>query len=354
MIPDPDPVEGTAVLIVDDSVVVRRLVQRVVDDAEGLRSVGEASDGQRALALARSLRPDVMVLDLHMPGMDGFEVLGALRASPRGPRVIVFANVEPEDFAELDRQVHSAGAELVAKPTGVSDAAQAIQKIRECLLGPLRRGSRRHRPPTAGLHRVINAVVLASSTGGPHALEAVLGNMTDVPVPIFIVQHIADGFSGRLAARLDTITPLVVHETFDGQRPEPGHVYLGPGGLHFLVDRQGDGPVIRLRDLPPVNSCRPSADLLFESSAKVYGGDQLGLVLTGIGRDGFDGCRALSALGAPILVQDEETSVVWGMPGVVAKADLADEVLPIDAIAGRVQQLVLAGLRPSRPGRREP
>lgn len=339
-----------AVLIVDDSLVVRRLVGRVIETDPDLELVGEASEGRTGLNLARSLQPDVLVIDLEMPGMDGYELLRAVKDEKLGCQVVVFANVEPDDRAVIEATVRASGAELVVKPTGVADAEQALSRIRASLLEPLRRRARQAKPQTrrAGLRRVVNALVIASSTGGPHALEVVLGNITDLRVPVFIVQHIAGGFSGRLADRLDTICRFPVDEAVDGQRPEPGHAYVGPGGIHLCVERDDEGPLLRLRDLPPVNSCRPSADVLFQSSAEVYGGNQLGVVLTGIGRDGFDGCRELASRGAPILVQDEETSVVWGMPGAVATGGLADEVLPIEDIGGRIQHLITAGTQSPR------
>ncbi len=334
------------VLVVDDSLVVRRLVGRVIETDPDLELVGEASEGRTGLSMARSLRPDVVVIDLEMPGMDGYEMLRAVAAEKLECQVVVFANVEPQDRAGVEAEVRASGAELVVKPTGVADAEQALSRIRECLLEPLRRRARQARPKAIqpGQRRAVNALVIASSTGGPNALEEVLGNITDLRVPVFIVQHIAGDFSGRLADRLDTICRFPVDEAVDGQRPEPGHAYVGPGGIHLCVERDDAGTVLRLRNLPPVNSCRPSADVLFRSSAEVYGGNQLGVVLTGIGRDGFDGCCELASRGAPILVQDEATSVVWGMPGAVATGGLADEILPIGDIAGRVQHLINAGV----------
>ncbi|MEL6981561.1 MAG: chemotaxis protein CheB [Actinomycetota bacterium] len=345
------------VLIVDDSQVVRRLLSRVIEAAPGLAVAGQADDGRRGLELVRSIRPDVVVLDLEMPGMDGFQFLQAVADEHLAADVIVFANVEPVDRPRIGAKVRAAGAELIIKPTGVSDASEALARIEACLLGPLRqRHRRRARPanPLPGVRRVVNAIVIASSTGGPNALEVVLGNITKPRVPIFIVQHIADGFSGRLADRLDSVASFPVHEVSDGQRPEPGHAYVGPGGIHLTVERDEGGLVMRLRDLAPVNSCRPSADVLFQSSAEIYGGNQVGLVLTGIGRDGLDGCRVLAAKGAPIVVQDEATSVVWGMPGVVATDGLADEILPLDAIGPRLQHLAQAGAPNPRPRTAKP
>lgn len=331
-----DPSQQTAtVLLVDDSPVVRRLVQQAIDGQSGYRVVGQAPDGRTALAQVAAMRPDLMVLDLEMAGMDGFATLEALGERCDPTRVIVFANVEAAELPRVRARIDAAGANLVIKPVGASGAAEAVIQIRGLLLDAFDRalGARPPKPP-AKLSRVVNAVLIASSTGGPNALEAVLGNLRPLRAPILIVQHISGGFSGRLAEQLDHACDFPVVEAEDGVHPEPGHAYLAPGGIHLTVERatEGRSTVLRLRDSPPVNSCRPSADILFRSGAEIYGPNQLGVVLTGIGQDGLEGCRELGRLGAPIVVQDEATSVVWGMPGAVSNAGFADEILPIDDV----------------------
>ncbi|MEM9563699.1 MAG: chemotaxis-specific protein-glutamate methyltransferase CheB [Actinomycetota bacterium] len=383
------------ILIVDDSPVVRRLIEHALTGVPGYRIVGQATNGEEALSRVRTLRPDAMVLDLEMPDMDGYQTLRALRRLDVDLDVVVFANVEPSELDRTAARVRAAGAQLVVKPIGVVDAEEAIEQIRQRLTAVLdaddrngtasrdggrtasvpqpspagSSGSARYpavapaatasersdrsasddagQPPSrhAKVPRVVNALVIASSTGGPNALEAVLGRLRPPRVPIFIVQHIADGFSARLAERLDHVCSFPVSEAVDGLHPEPGSAYISPGGVHLTVERneEGRGTIMRLRDYPPVNSCRPSADVLFQSAAQIYGAHQLGVVLTGIGQDGLDGCRELDRLGAPVLVQDEETSVVWGMPGAVAQAGLADEILPLDDIAARIERLSSLG-----------
>lgn len=345
----------TTVLVVDDSSVVRQLVSRVVAAEPGFRVVGEAPDGRRAVQLARTLRPDVMILDLAMPGQDGYETMAALRQAHLAIEVVVFANVDPDRYEEVSRRVRAAGAELVVKPTGVADVAQALARVRDQLVRPLQRLSpefrREHR--SEGARRpVVNAVVVASSTGGPNALEVMFSAIGELRVPVFVVQHISGDFSGRLADRLDQVCPFPVSEAVDGDHPQPGHVYISPGGIHLTVERRDRSTVLRLRDLPPVNSCRPSADVLFLSSAEVYGANQLAVVLTGIGQDGLEGCRELSRLGAPVLVQDEASSVVWGMPGAVATAGLADEVLPLTSLGSRIARLTSLAASPRSTIRR--
>ncbi len=344
------------ILIVDDSPIVRRLVQQAIDGEPGMRVVGQAGDGAQAIRLVRALQPDCMVLDLNMPGMDGYQTLAALRAEQLEVRVLVFANVEKHELDQVQASVESADAELVLKPTGAVDVGDAIASIRQRLVARLQRSVQlpaKLRPRLAENHRPvvaagsIRAIVIAASTGGPRALEILLAPFEKLSVPVFVVQHIADGFSERLAERLTTVSGLDVVEATEGVRPEPGVVYIAPAGIHLSVADSG-GPVLRLHRSEPVNSCRPAADVLFTSSAALYGDQQVAVVLTGIGQDGLDGCRAIRDAGGVILVQDEASSVVWGMPGAVAEAGLADEVLPLGDLGPKVKQLVAGCSRPQR------
>jgi two-component system chemotaxis response regulator CheB len=342
-IPRPVPAADHSVLVVDDSPVVRRLITEVLQSEPGFNVVGQAVDGVEAVEMVRRMQPDSMVLDLRMPTMDGWEVLAALADLDPRPRVVVFANVTPADLGATTQKVRSLGAELVVKPTGVADALQARSRIRQTLVSRLAQPSIRGRiRERRRANQGCDAVVIASSTGGPQALEAVLGGIRQLPVPAFMVQHISTGFSERLAHQLDHSCRFGVVEASDGMQPAAGQVYLSPGGRHLRVERSGARPVLRLDDSPPVNSCRPSADVLFESAAEVYRNRVLGVVLTGIGEDGLAGCRALAAHGATILVQDEPTSVVWGMPGAVAGAGLADEIVPLERLGARIERLVTA------------
>lgn len=187
-----------------------------------------------------------------------------------------------------------------------------------------------------------DVVVIGSSTGGPNALETVLSALpAGFPAPVLVVQHMPTNFITLLAQRLATRCALPVRVATDGEIVEPGRILIAPGGVHLAVERRG-GPVrARLTDSPPENACRPAADVLFRSAAAVYGAATLAVVLTGMGYDGLRGCQMLRPLGARILVQDEATSVVWGMPGAVATAGLADRTLPVSAIAGEIVRNVV-------------
>ncbi len=200
--------------------------------------------------------------------------------------------------------------------------------------------ARSQRQPTTRARPAIlppKAVVIGSSTGGPAALEQVFSAIrTPLNVPMFIVQHIPAEFSAMLAKRLHAASAMTVVEAIAGQTPEPGTVYVAPGGRHMVLKKNKRRVIIELTDTPPVNSCRPAVDVLFQSSAEVYGANQLAVILTGMGQDGLDGCRTLFPLGVPIIAQDEETCVVWGMPRFVAEEGLADEIVPLPDVAGRI------------------
>lgn len=191
---------------------------------------------------------------------------------------------------------------------------------------------------------MVEAVVVGSSTGGPNALaEVISGLPAGLRVPVLVAQHMPPVYTTYLAQRLDGLSALTVREAIDGERAHAGTVYIAPGDHHLSLLASAAGATIVLTQTPPVNHCRPAVDVLFAAAATAWGKNTLAVVLTGMGRDGRDGCAALRALGAQVLVQDEATSVVWGMPGAVCEAGLADEVLPIDKIAAAIVRLTTAG-----------
>ncbi|EYR62365.1 chemotaxis protein CheY, partial [Actinotalea ferrariae CF5-4] len=197
--------------------------------------------------------------------------------------------------------------------------------------------------PAPPARRSFRAVVLGSSTGGPEALSRVLSSLpAPLPVPVVVVQHMPPVFTRQLAARLDRLGPSTVVEASGGEELTAGHVYIAPGDRHLLLDRSAHGARTRLGDGPPVNFCRPAVDVLFNSAVEVLGGDLLAVVLTGMGSDGRSGCDAVVAAGGTVVVQDEPTSVVWGMPGSVATAGLAHHVVPLGDVAATVTRLVTA------------
>jgi two-component system chemotaxis response regulator CheB len=259
--------------------------------------------------------------------------------------------------------------DYVTKPANVGSVTEAMERLEQELIPKIKVHCRHLRLPEAAVFRQteprpaqslplarpprsgpIEIVCLGTSTGGPNALAEVFAQLpTDFPVPIVMVQHMPPMFTAMLAERLTAHSPVICHEGSEGQIIERGHAYVAPGGRHMEVQRSGTRTILRLQDGTPENSCRPAVDVLFRSVAAVFGGAVLGVVMTGMGQDGLRGCEILREKGGHIVVQDEATSVVWGMPGFVAKAGYADKILPLNQLAGEIIRRVResrAGLKP--------
>ncbi|HEX6674922.1 MAG TPA: chemotaxis response regulator protein-glutamate methylesterase [Actinomycetes bacterium] len=353
------------VLVVDDSVVVRRLVTRLLDEDPGIEVAGVAADGRRALAVLPQVHPDVVVLDVEMPELDGLATLAAIRERHPHVRVIMFSSLTERGAATTLEALALGASDYVTKPPALSPSDAVLDEVREQLVTKVRvLGDRSERaragagaPPARGWqagparpvgpvpaaaaprHRAerVEVVAVGSSTGGPNALgELLAGLPADFPAPVLIVQHMPPLFTRMLAERLDAGCPLTVAEAVPGAELRPGEVWLAPGGRHLLVERQAGVVRLATSQAPPENSCRPSVDVLFRSVSAAYGDAALGVVLTGMGRDGVAGSAALRAGGGQVLVQDKASSVVWGMPGLVAEAGMADQVVPLDQLAAEL------------------
>ena len=349
------PVRKIRVLVVDDSVVMRRLLSEVISSDPELEVAGYAANGQIALALFDQVCPDIVTLDVEMPVMNGMETLRAMRSARRMLPVIMFSTLT-ERGAEATIDALALGAsDYVAKPVD-SGYNSARERIREALLPRIKALCRPSpapqpaqlvtRPPSPRritLPNRIQVVAIGCSTGGPNALAQVLpGIPADFPVPLLIVQHMPAAFTRFLAQRLTALCQIGVSEAGDGEVLKPGRMWIAPGGYHLAVVRQGQDTRLRINQEAPENSCRPSVDVLFRSVAQVFSSRALAVVLTGMGQDGLRGCEMLTQAGAEIVAQDELTSVVWGMPGFVAKAGLAHAVLPISEIAAHIVRQVTA------------
>ncbi len=350
--PSRNPSRGEApvrVLVVDDTVVVRRLVSDVLEGDPAIAVAGVAANGRIALQKVPLVAPDLVVLDVEMPVMDGLATLRALRADYPALPVIMFSSLTERGAATTLDALALGASDYVAKPTGAGGLLGAKQQIAAELVPRVKAlgGGRPDRPaasppPTpapapAGPPGRIDAVVVGVSTGGPNALAEVLPALPgDLPVPLLIVQHMPPLFTRSLADRLDKASALRVREGADGAVAAPGTAWVAPGGLHMDVARHGTEVRLRTHEAPPENNCRPAADVLFRAAAAVYGPHVLGVVLTGMGHDGRLGAERIVAAGGRIVVQDEASSVVWGMPGAVAHAGLADAVLPLDRLAGEI------------------
>ena len=344
------------VLVVDDSTVIRRLLADSLTSDPNLEVAGTAANGKIALAKISQVNPDVITLDMEMPEMDGITTLVEVRKLyPKLP-VIMFSTLTQRG-AEATLDALSKGAnDYVTKPANVGSVTAAMQNVRNELVPKIKAFcpwfakcqvvTQLPRPAfelkvavqknTAEANR-IDIVAIGSSTGGPNALQTVLSKIpADFPVPIVVVQHMPPIFTKHLADRLNQLTSLNVTEAKRGDALVPGGVWIAPGDYHMTLRR--DGAVVRvdLSQGTPENSCRPAVDVLFRSVNELFGRNVLSVVLTGMGQDGARGCEAIRSTGGKVIAQDEETSVVWGMPGAVAQAGLADKILPLDRIADEI------------------
>jgi two-component system chemotaxis response regulator CheB len=328
------------VLVADDSELFRQLLSQVVAAEPGFEVVAVAPDGNAAAALARTLHPDVITMDLNMPDADGFSGIARIMAETPTPILVLTANREETvGFRAL-----SLGAlDILEKPQPTTDLEEYGQLLRSRLrlLAGVKvirhpRGLKERRGPTPRPSARPELVVVGASLGGPRALATVLRALpADFPVPIAVVQHIADGFTEGLASWLATESRLDVREARDGERLRAGLVVLAPTGRHLLV---GEG-VARLSDAPPVDTFKPSVTPLFLSAARTYGQRACGVLLTGMGRDGAEGLRAIKKAGGPTLAQDEATSAVFGMPRAAIELGAVDRVLPLEEIPRALVEL---------------
>jgi two-component system chemotaxis response regulator CheB len=343
------------VLVVDDAVVVRRLVSEVLAGDPGIEVLGTASNGRLALERIALTEPDLVTLDLEMPDMDGLATLRVLRRRyPRLP-VIMLSRFTQRCAAATIEALTQGATDYVALPENSSAAAthevlrdQLVPRI--LMLGGKRGRSVEIPPPPpkrsdsvcrAPVATRVELIAIGVSTGGPNALATLLPTLpADLPVPIVITQHMPPGFTRQLADRLSKVANVPVREAVSGALLEPRTAWIAPGDYHLLVERSEAGPRLRTNREPPENSCRPSVDVLVRSVAATCGSGGLAVILTGMGQDGLQGCEALRQAGGQILAQDEASSVVWGMPGYVTRAGLADAVFSLEQMGPEIVRRV--------------
>jgi two-component system, chemotaxis family, protein-glutamate methylesterase/glutaminase len=333
------------VLIIDDSALVRSLLTEIVSAESDMEVVGAARDPLAARSLVRELNPDVITLDVEMPRMNGLEFLDKLMRLRPTPVVMISSLTQSGAEATL-RALELGAVDFVAKPRlGIAEgfvgtAAEIAAKIRAAACSRMRAPRAAERSPAllpsrtaAGTQRL---VCIGASTGGTEAVREILETFPGDAPATLITLHMPAEFTGRFAARLDGICRPRVSEAQDGERVLPGHAYVAPGGRHLTLKRNGSGYVVRIHDDPPVNRHRPSVDVLFDSAADQAGADAIGVLLTGMGKDGARGLLAMRDTGAWTIAQDEATSVVFGMPREAIAIGAAQEVLPIEAVGAAI------------------
>jgi two-component system chemotaxis response regulator CheB len=351
-------VPDIGVLVVDDSVVIRRMVSAVLEADPEIEVVGTAANGRIALDMLATLRPDIIILDVEMPVMDGLATLRALRVThPRLPVVMFSTLTERGASATLDAL--AAGAtDYLTKPSNAGSVAGSMERVRlelipkvKGLVAAARARAMLAARPMPAVRPIrqnrVDMIVIGASTGGPDALTEIASKLPgDLAVPILVVQHMPPLFTRLFAGRLDRSCPLTVMEAVDGQVIKAGSIVVAPGDQHLAVRRQGTDLRVHLSQDPPENYCRPSVDVLFRSAATVSGAGVLACVLTGMGRDGTKGAERIRAVGGRVVVQDAASSVVWGMPGAVVAAGHANDIVPLDRIADTLLDGVTSGRRP--------
>ncbi len=340
--------EKIRVLVVDDSALIRQMLTEMLDRFPDIEVVGAAHDPYDAREKIKALEPDVLTLDVEMPRMDGITFLRNLMRLR--PMPVVMVSSLTEDGAEETLEALSLGAvDFVTKPhldqSRAFDAYvdEIVEKVRAAAKATLRPVARKGPPrQSAPIRTTERVVAIGASTGGIQAIQEVLMALAPNAPGTVIAQHIPGGFSAAFAQRVDGLCAVNVAEAEDGQRILPGHVYVAPGGWHLRVRRDGARYLCALAQDAPVNRHRPSVDVLFHSVAEQVGRSAVGVLLTGMGADGAKGLGAIRAAGGRTIAQDQESSVVWGMPGEAVKMGAAEQVLPLDEIAAAVQDVAAA------------
>lgn len=350
--------EKIRVLVVDDSLVVRRVVTEELTAQPDIEVAGSASTGRIALEKMAQLNPDLVILDIEMPDMDGLTALTHLRQSHPKTPVVMFSSLTELGAAATLEALSRGASDFFAKPGGAGGLEASRKVIRDELIPAIRALCTRKSPaaasptistvstpsrPSAAAARV-DLLAIGASTGGPNALAELFAEFpADFAVPILVVQHMPPMFTQFLAERLTKNSKVPTVEAKSNSELEPGKAWVAPGDHHLVIVRDGSRVRTKVTQEPQENACRPAVDPLFRSVASIYGRNCLAVVLTGMGQDGLRGCEAIRAAGGQILAQDEASSVVWGMPGFVARAGLADKVLPLCLIAGEIIRRVRNG-----------
>ncbi len=343
------------VLIVDDAAAVRQLVKQALADSSEISVVGTAVNGRDGLQKIAELQADVVLLDVEMPEMDGLATLNEIRGRYPDVIVIMVSSYTLDGAAVTVEALARGAADYLTKPQLSGGVDAAVEYIRENLIPKIMAlcsaavaeedgttiTTVPDDPAIAPASRRVDIVAIGTSVGGPAALSAILPQLpADFPVPIVIVQHMPPEFTTLLSESLAAKCRIQVAEGQSRQIIRPGTAVIAPGDYHMVVEEKRNSVVVGTNQNPHVHSCRPAVDELFASVAAVYGSGTLALVLTGMGQDGANGCQRIHDAGGRIWVQDEASSVVWGMPGAVARSGLANEVLGLNEISDKLIRTV--------------
>ena len=355
------PLRTIKVIVVDDSAFMRTSISMMLESDPGIKVVATARDGQDGINKIREFRPDLVTLDVEMPVMDGLTALRIIMKEIPLPVIMISSLTSEGAQATLDA-LDIGAVDFI--PKELSYVSVDIKKIRDELIAKVRsivRSRRfRHRPagpplrplPKPGVQRgsvwnippgagkKLKAVVLGISTGGPFALLQTIPKLpVDFPLGIAVVQHMPPRFTRSLAERLDSLSALNVREASDGDILEPGMVLLAPGGQHMTFRRKGGYVVASIGPEPSNTIYRPCADIMFSSAVEVFNGPLLGVIMTGMGKDGLEGLRKVKDKGGFVIAQDEESCVVYGMPRAAVDEGIADAILPLDGIPGGITKV---------------
>ena len=367
------------VMVVDDSAVVRGLITRMLESEAGIEVVASVANGQAAVSALPRHEIDGVILDIEMPVMDGLTALPELLKHDPGLNIIMASTLTAHNAEVSLRAMQVGAADYIPKPTTSREIGGAsefrrdqIAKVRNLATprgtaapaaapsttpgAATRRPAVHVQPPAAIARRPVllrrpgpkaaEVIAFASSTGGPQALFAFLcGIKPDIGLPILITQHMPPTFTMILAQHISRMSGWRAEEARNGETISAGRIYVAPGDYHMVVQQIGPARTIRLNQGPKENFCRPAADPMLRSIANAYGGHVLAVVLTGMGHDGRDGCKAVVVAGGTVIAQDEPSSVVWGMPGAAALAGLCSAVLPLDELAPHLLTHLRRGAR---------
>jgi two-component system chemotaxis response regulator CheB len=358
------------VLIVDDSAVIRGMITRLISEDTEIEIVGSASNGQMAVQMYKRLKPDVTVMDIEMPVMTGIEALKEIIAFDKNAHVVMCSTLTQKN-AEISIEAITLGAtDYIAKPTSTSEIGGS-EDFKSKLVSlvkhlPARKSARtQERSSTSSAGSRPSSVphtynksdfklrpeplaswspkilAIGSSTGGPQALFKTLKPLRDLPIPIVITQHMPASFTSILAQHITSQTGVTAIEGQDGMTIEAGKAYIAPGGKHMLFEKsQANDLIVKIDDGPMENFCKPAVDPMLRSLISIYGNKILCAILTGMGSDGLKGAQQLTTSGGFLYAQDAETSVVWGMPGAVATADICSGVIPIDDMGRKLRSII--------------